>query len=242
MINKKKLLGNPQSVPIVQVDTDLPVLHSDSLSESFLRTHFQNPPAKWYCEDYPVVQLDPGKAMRQAAVLVPIVQTPSSLSIEPELSVLLTRRSAHLRDHAGQISFPGGKVDPSDDTPIVAALRETHEEVGIAPSYVDVLGILPKYRTGTAYDMTPVVGMLKGQPQLKLGENEVTQTFTVPLSFILNPANHRWHEQVLQASDGSGGTWRWLSMEYVYGSERYFIWGATAAILRSLYWFLRAAE
>lgn len=233
----KYLIRNPMEVPVVKVDTDLPALNASQLSEHYLRDRFLYPPQHWH---HDVQDLEPfylQKPLRSAAVLIPIAST---FEGRPELSVLLTQRSMHLKDHAGQISFPGGRLDPQDDSAVTAALRETWEEVGIAPAQVDVLGALPQYLTGTAYEVTPVVGMVPENAPLTLQTDEVAEAFTVPLSFLMTPANHRWHETVLARPDGTPVTRRWLSMDYVKGNRRYFIWGATAAMLRNLYWFLRA--
>jgi len=162
-------------------------------------------------------------ALIPAAVLVPIVLR------QPDLTVLLTQRTAHLRDHAGQISFPGGRREAGDDSPVTTALRETREEVGIDPGQVEVLGCLAEYRTGTGFAITPVVGLVTPPLNLKLDDFEVADVFEPPLEFLLDAANYG--RQRIQYQ----GAWR----EYwaVPWQERY-IWGATAGMLVGLREFL----
>ncbi len=167
--------------------------------------------------------------LRAAAVLVPLV------AAEDGLRVLLTRRTDHLSDHAGQISFPGGRVEDGDGTPERAALREAQEEVGLAPGRVEVLGTLPRYLTITGYDVTPVVALVRPPLALHLDPFEVAEAFEVPLAFLMDPGNH---ERRVVPVDGA--------VRFVYampwqGERRYFIWGATAAMLRNLYAFLAEA-
>jgi 8-oxo-dGTP pyrophosphatase MutT (NUDIX family) len=154
-----------------------------------------------------------------AAVLFPIVLG------ERGTTVLLTRRTEHLRDHPGQISFPGGRVEASDPSPDRTALRETQEEIGLASRHVEIAGFLPEYRTATGYRITPVVGFLTPPFALRPDPSEVVEIFEVPLSFLLDPANHQRHVREYQ-----GKTRDFVAMPY----ERYFIWGATAGIIVSL--------
>ena len=105
-------------------------------------------------------------------------------------SVLLTQRTAHLKDHAGQISFPGGRAEPQDASPADTALRETQEEIGLSPSHIEIFGYLPQYYTGTGFVVTPVVGLLTPPFELQPDPFEVAEIFEVPLSFLLDPANH----------------------------------------------------
>lgn len=162
-------------------------------------------------------------ALIAAAVLVPIVLRPSALTI------LLTQRTAHLRDHAGQVSFPGGRCELEDDSAVATALREAHEEVGLDPVQVEILGMLAEYRTGTGFAVKPVVGLVAPPLNLKLDDFEVEDVFEPPLEFLLQPANFR-REQV---------EYRGSMREYwaVPWQERY-IWGATAGMLVSLREFL----
>jgi 8-oxo-dGTP pyrophosphatase MutT (NUDIX family) len=173
-----------------------------------------------------------GRSPAAAAVLVPLVQRPEGLT------VLLTRRTEHLRDHAGQISFPGGRSEPGDDGPTGTALREAHEEVGLTPAHVDVIGALPVYTTVTHFMVTPVVALVQPRFELALDSFEVAEAFEVPLAWLMNPTHHRRHR-----FEYEGGQRQFLSMPWqstdVDGLPReYFIWGATAAMLRNLYRFL----
>lgn len=163
----------------------------------------------------------------EAAVLVPIVMR------ERGLTVLLTKRTDHLRDHAGQVSFPGGRVEAHDESPMDTALRETLEETGLLPGYVDVLGHLPRYFTGTGFAITPVTGLVKPNFTLSLDTFEVAQVFEVPLSHLTDHRNYRLHEAHLP----DGQSRRYYSVTW----GDYFIWGATAAMLRGLYQVLAEA-
>lgn len=160
----------------------------------------------------------------KAAVLIPLVLK------EEGLSVLLTQRTNHLRDHAGQISFPGGRMDPQDLSPNDTALRESKEEIGLDPKRVEIIGHLPQYLTVSGYSVTPVVGLVQAQAEYVLDEFEVADVFEVPLSFLLDPANH----QVRLWQSEQGGR-RFYSMPY----QNRFIWGATAGMLRNLYHLLK---
>jgi 8-oxo-dGTP pyrophosphatase MutT (NUDIX family) len=169
---------------------------------------------------------------RPAAVLVPLVERPEGLT------VLLTQRTDHLRDHAGQISFPGGGSEPHDESAAATALREAEEEVGLARGHVQVAGELPVYRTVTGFHVTPVLAMVRAPFELRLDPFEVAEAFEVPLSFLMTPAHHRRHVFTFD-----GGQRQFLSMPWqgqgADGSPReYFIWGATAAMLRNLYRYL----
>jgi 8-oxo-dGTP pyrophosphatase MutT (NUDIX family) len=160
-----------------------------------------------------------------AAVLVPLVNRPEGLQ------VLLTQRSADLPDHPGQISFPGGRVEPGDETIAAAALRETAEEVGLPPERVSVLGRLAEYETVTGYRVTPVVGWVEPPFDVTPDPVEVADVFEVPLAFLMNPANQQRQFRMLGA----------LRRDYwaiPYGDR--FIWGATAAMLMILDRTLRA--
>jgi len=163
--------------------------------------------------------LDPA-SLRPAAVLVPLVERTGGLN------VILTRRTEHLRDHAGQISFPGGRIEVDDPSPHRAALREAEEEIGVAPQQVEVVGELPLYSTATGFLVHPVVGFVDPAAGFTACPVEVAEVFEVPLAFILNPDNHRTHEIEFR-----GRTHHAPAMPY--GS--YFIWGATASILLELY-------
>jgi len=154
-----------------------------------------------------------------AAVLFPIVRR------EGRHTVLLTQRTAHLRDHAGQISFPGGRVEPEDLSPTHTALRETEEEIGLSRDHIEILGFLPEYRTGTGFRVTPVVALVLPPFELKPDPFEVAEVFEVPLNFLLDPANHQRHSMHYR-----GALRHFFAMPY----GDYFIWGATAGMIRSL--------
>jgi len=154
-----------------------------------------------------------------AAVLIPIVARASGLT------VLLTQRTAHLRDHAGQVSFPGGRCEPDDPTPRDTALRESHEEVGIRPEQVDVLAMLPDYFTSTGFRVTPVVGLVTPPLNLRLDDFEVAEVFEPPLAYLLDAANYRRERIEYRGAPRSYWAVPW---------QGYFIWGATAGMLVSL--------
>lgn len=165
------------------------------------------------------------EALRPAAVLVPVVKR------ETGLTILLTQRTDHLYDHAGQISFPGGRSEAGDASPEATALRETYEEIGLPHAQVEVLGFLPEYTTVTGYHVTPVVGLVGTPPILSLDTFEVAEAFEVPLAFFLDPGNHQRNTLQYQ-----GRTRYYYAMPY----EQRYIWGATAGMLMNLYAFLTA--
>jgi 8-oxo-dGTP pyrophosphatase MutT (NUDIX family) len=155
-----------------------------------------------------------------AAVLVPIVDHPSGLT------VIFTKRTTHLKAHSGQVSFPGGRAEPDDPTPEFTALREAQEEIGLPIDRVEVLARLPEYRTRTGFRVTPVVGLLTPPLALTPDPREVEEVFEVPLAFLLDPGNHQRETRELQ-----GRTLAYYVMRY--GSRT--IWGATAGMLVNLY-------
>lgn len=216
-----------------------PALSQEHLVADRLKAVFKNPP-DWS----PEVKREPALGQRPAkaaAVLIPIVLRGDQGS-EPH--ILLTQRTMHLSSHAGQIAFPGGKVDAEDSSVEAAALREAQEEVGLAPQFVEILGTLPEYITGTAFHITPVVGLVSPLHKVTPNAFEVEAVFEVPLVFLMNPANHRLHEW-----ERDGVSRQWYSMPYYEpgtftsqpDTER-FIWGATAGMIRNLYRFLLAAN
>jgi 8-oxo-dGTP pyrophosphatase MutT (NUDIX family) len=157
-------------------------------------------------------------ALKPAAVLIPILaRTP--------LTVLLTRRAAHLAHHPGQIAFPGGKIEPSDASPTAAALRESLEEIGLLGACVTPLGFLPTYRTGTGFSIEPLVALIDARFIPTLDPQEVAESFEVPLTFVLAAANYQTHTK----------TWRGVPRQYyAIPYETHYIWGATAGMLRCL--------
>ena len=166
-------------------------------------------------------------AYRPAAVLVPVVNR------EEGLTVMLTQRTDHLHHHPGQISFPGGRVEADDDSPVATALRETEEEVGLHPRHVELLGRLADYHTGTGFRITPIVGLVHPPFELSLDSFEVAEVFEVPLSFLLDPANHRREQMFYRGRDRTYYAMPW---------RHYHIWGATAGMLVALSEFLRRSE
>jgi 8-oxo-dGTP pyrophosphatase MutT (NUDIX family) len=163
-----------------------------------------------------------------ASVLVPIV-------MRDQPTVLLTERTTHLSTHSGQVAFPGGKRDASDTDDAHTALREAHEEIGLEPQWIEVIGQMPTYTTGSQFIITPVVALVDPGHRLKLNAFEVADAFEVPLAFLMNPAHHRRH-----AVDFGGIRREWFSMPYMDGAIERFVWGATAAMLRNFYRFLSA--
>jgi 8-oxo-dGTP pyrophosphatase MutT (NUDIX family) len=168
-------------------------------------------------------RIDQGAVLVAAAVLVPVIVR------ETGATLLLTQRTAHLRDHGGQVSFPGGRSEASDSSPEATALREAEEEVGITASQVEILGRLPEYRTGTGFVITPVVGLVTPPLNLKLDDFEVAEVFEPPLDFLLDSANHQRHSIEVR-----GAMHEYWAMPW----QGYYIWGATAGMLVTLHRFL----
>jgi 8-oxo-dGTP pyrophosphatase MutT (NUDIX family) len=167
----------------------------------------------------PGLQLPPGRVLRPAGVLIAVRTGPSGAEL------ILTKRSSRLKHHPGQIAFPGGKVDPCDDGPIGAALRESWEEVGLPKDRVTVLGTLPQHETVTGFLVTPVLGVVSGDFTPVPEAGEVEEVFTVPLAYVTAPANFRIERRRWR------GEWR---RYYAVPYGPYYIWGATARILRGL--------
>jgi 8-oxo-dGTP pyrophosphatase MutT (NUDIX family) len=198
-------------------------VNTDQLRTALAEIVADTPPGKVaYGED----MFSPSAPTVPAAVLVPFVLTDTP-------GVLLTKRTAHLKKHAGQVSFPGGRIDPGDASPEAAALREAEEEIALDPSRVEVLGRLADHITGTGYRITPVVGLLPPGLPYELSPHEVDAVFELPVSVLLDPrAPQRQRQHV-------NGRWR----EYwVWPHPEHFIWGATAAILVHVAQRLRGLE
>ena len=215
---------DPREVPVHAVDAQLPSpsaasLEPQAIAARFARQHVWTPELR---KEARFVD----RAPAHASVLIALVQ-------RERLNVLLTLRPTHMNSHSGQIAFPGGKADPEDADAVATALREAQEEVGLAPEFVEVIGCLPIYTTGSAFIVTPVVALLRPGFQLQANADEVADIFEVPLDFLMHPANHRHH-----VLDWGGEQRRWLSMPYQDGAIERFIWGATAGMLRNLYRFL----
>ena len=164
-------------------------------------------------------EIAPGSA-KPAAVLVPVVLRPT------EVSLLFTQRATGLRSHAGQISFPGGRIDEGDGSAVEAALREAEEEIGLDRRFVEILGFLDGYRTGTGFNVIPVVALVQPDFALKLDPSEVADAFEVPLRFLMDEANHHKHARPWRGRDR-----HYYAMPY---GERY-IWGATAGMIKNLH-------
>lgn len=225
---------DPRVAQLLGHDEHLPPVHPDRLTREALIQRFRHPPAwqpdieveRWYRAPDPVA----------AAVLVPLI-------MRDQPAVLLTQRTSHLKKHAGQISFPGGRSEPTDADPVATALREAYEEVGLASARVEVLGSMPTYTTGTGFVVTPVVGVIEPAAdeaerlRLQADPSEVDDIFEVPLGFLMDP---RFHQR--RAFDVPGTKLEFFSMPWTspVSDKEYFIWGATAAMLRNLYRFLSA--
>ncbi len=222
----KPISFDPLQVPVIRVDHHLSAVPVQQLTAHALAERFARPPP-WEPElvrERAFMDREPAAA----AVLVGLV-------MRDEPMVLLTQRTAHLSTHSGQIAFAGGKSDPEDADAAATALREAQEEVGLEARHVQVLGQLPIYITGSAFHVTPVVALISPDMTLQPNPFEVAHAFEVPLSFLMNPANHRWH-----CVEHEGVRREWLSMPYQDGEHLRFIWGATAGMLRNLYRFLQA--
>jgi len=217
---------DPRKVPVVRVDTHLPAVDRAELGAAALQQRF-TAPRVWVPEFVEEPRFS-DRTPTPASVLVAVV-------MRDEFMVLLTQRTAHLSSHSGQIAFPGGKQDDTDPDLTSTALREAQEEIGLDAAYVDVLGTLPVYRTGSAYIVTPVVALLRDGFTFRRNVHEVDDIFEVPLAYLMNPANHRHH-----VVDFHGTSREWLSMPYQQGTTERFIWGATASMLRNFYRFLSA--
>lgn len=260
-------IQDPRVVPVIGTDAHLPATPRERLTASALRERFLRADA--FEPEFPGDGgIFPGRSPTQAAVLVPLVQRAEGLQ------VLLTQRTAHLRDHAGQVSFPGGRAEPEDGSPERTALREAQEEIGLDERFVDLIGQLPVYRTVTAYEVTPVVALIRPDFSLRLDAFEVAEAFEVPLEFLMNPAHHQRHAFEFElpvepvepgaiagaAAGAAGGPLKgrrqFLSMPWTgpglavsnadpdvgltsAAPKEFFIWGATAAMLRNLYRFLQ---
>lgn len=217
---------DPLILPIESVAGESP-LAVERMQAEWLRARFANPPS-WTPEINGEQRLRQTVGTpRPAAVLMPIVLRAHGPTL------LFTQRTADLKDHAGQISFPGGRTELSDTSPIDTALRETEEEIGLARSHIEVIGSLPEYFTGTGYRVTPVAGLVQPPFEMLADPREVAEIFEVPLAFLMDGMNHQRRSFELP---GDLGRRTFYTMPY----ERFFIWGATAGMLRNLFHFLRS--
>ena len=220
-----KLLFDPRILPIDAIAGE-PALALERLSADWLRQRFAEQPewAPEAAETSYAVRAD-GSPTTAASVLIALVQRPEGLSL------VLTQRNADLTDHPGQISFPGGRAEAYDASPVETALREAEEEIGLDRTHVEVIGSLPDYYTGTGYRVTPVVALVTPPFTLQADPGEVEEIFEVPLAFLMDGLHH----QRLSVELPSG---RRSFYAMPYGT--YYIWGATAGMLRNLFHFLRA--
>jgi 8-oxo-dGTP pyrophosphatase MutT (NUDIX family) len=219
-----KSLFDPQIIPVESLAGEAAVT-SGQLTADWLRVRFAKPP-EWLPErtDEQLMR-EKDMSPTPASVLLPIVVR------EQGLTLLLTQRTEHLTDHAGQVSFPGGQMEAGDTSAIETALRETEEEVGLDRRHVEVIGTLPDYFTVTGYRITPVVAIVHPPFELCADPFEVAEIFEVPLAFLMDGMNHQ-----RRTADFPDGRRTFYAMPY----DRFFIWGATAGMLRNLFHFLRA--
>lgn len=231
---KRKIITpgfDPQIQPVLPPLSALGSLPEQALNLDFIKAAFSQPVA-WEVEpvfsDAFRIDADALSQVVQAAVLMPLVQRDGGLN------VIFTRRAAHLYDHAGQISFPGGRIEATDANALAAALRETHEEIGVEPHFVQTIGTHPCFLTATGFSMEPVIGLVQPGFVFRPDATEVAEVFEVPLAFLMDPANHHLHRAELPG----GGQRLYYSMPW----GQYFIWGATAALVRNLYHHLAAAH
>lgn len=222
---------DPRQLPLLPAHEAASPLAAAQLQAAFLRQRF----ARDLPHDLQHLQLELperpwlDKPLTPSAVLLPLVQRDT-------LQVLLTQRAASLSNHSGQIAFAGGRIDPTDANAVACALREAREEIGLAPEHIEVLGTLPPYTTGTAFEITPVVALVRPGFTLSLNLAEVDSAFEIALPHLMNPQAH--FQQQAQAGGVQRHWWAMPSTDE-NGQER-FVWGASAGILRSLYQFLRA--
>lgn len=213
-------------MPDLGVDDHLPPVALGHLSPAALRQRFVAHPV-WVPElevEGPYV----GLAQALASVLVPLVS-------RREISVLLTQRTENLTHHPGQIAFPGGRAEHGDADVIATALREAHEEIGLDAAQVEVLGAMPAYATGTGFIVTPVVALLRPDVRVRADPSEVAEVFEVPLRYLMNPAHHHHHTVDVGGVQRHFLSIPWQGLDAQGRPRSYFIWGATAAMLRNLY-------
>jgi len=222
------IIFDPQSAQIESIAGEAAV-DPARLNLDWIRNRFIAPPV-WQPELTDEHRLSSIAQFKNASVLIALVQR------EHGLNLLFTRRTAHLSQHAGQISFPGGRAESDDQDAIETALRETQEEIGLNKSYVEILGKLPDYHTVTGYRVTLVVGAVTAIPPLNSDPNEVDEVFEVPLDFLMDGSVHQRRSILINSAEAQTSKRFFYAMPY----RDYFIWGATAGMLRNLFHFLRA--
>jgi 8-oxo-dGTP pyrophosphatase MutT (NUDIX family) len=231
---KPALIRDPRVVPVSGTDHHLPAVPPERLTLDSVRQRVLAP-SPWEPEfGGDGHRFNTERAPAAASVLIALVDRPQGLQ------VLLTRRTDHLRDHAGQISFAGGRREASDADAVATALREAEEEIGLHARHVQVLGQLPSYTTVTAYVVTPVVALVRPPFELALDAGEVAEAFEVPLAFLMNPAHHHRHAYEVGEVKRHFLSMPWQGPGADGVQREYFIWGATAAMLRNVYRLLAA--
>ncbi len=221
---------NPQTAPVEELAGEA-AIDPTRLTVNWIKKRFEAPPV-WHAEatdEHRLIAARNGE-FSKAAVLVALVERNDGLS------VLFTRRTAHLSQHAGQISFPGGRSETHDVDAIDTALRESEEEIGLDKRAVEILGLLPEYFTVTGYCVTPVVAAIKDLPPLSSDPNEVAEIFEVPLAFLMDGQHHQRRSLMMSPPGQELRKRIFYAMPY----QDHFIWGATAGMLRNLFHFLRA--
>lgn len=220
-----KLAFIPADMPIHSIANEGSVPPT-RLEGEWIRQRLRQPPT-WMPETTDEHLLTSMTTFKTASVLIPLVMR------EAGMSLLLTHRTEHLNNHAGQISFPGGRFEVSDGSSIETALREAQEEIGLDRQHIDVIGTLPLYRTATGYLVTPVIALIQPPFRLTPDPFEVASIFEVPLRFLMDSKNHQ--RRSLELPNGAG-TRTFYAMPY----QEHFIWGATAGMLRNLFHLMRA--
>ena len=220
-----KLPFNPENLELEEI-TGEPAISPESLTPEAIRLRFTNPP-EWIPEIQAEKPLKPAPYWPvPASVLIPMVDR------EDELHVLMTRRTDHLHHHPGQISFPGGRADEEDASAVDTALRETEEEIGLERQHIEVIGTLPDHIIATGYQVKPFVSIVQPRFELVPDPFEVAEVMEIPLSHLMNGQHHQRRS----------GEFPRLGHRTFYAIpyQHHFIWGATAAMLRNLFHFLRA--
>jgi 8-oxo-dGTP pyrophosphatase MutT (NUDIX family) len=220
-----KLIFNPEDLPIHSIANEeaIPQLR---LSAEAVRQRIEQPPI-WTPETTDEHVLSQISTYKRASVLIALVQR------EQGLTMILTQRAAHLNNHAGQISFPGGRFEETDRSLEETAIREAEEEIGLERRHIHIIGKLPQYRTVTGFDVTPVISLVQPPFELLADPFEVASVFEVPLDFLMDAKNHQ--RRSFELPDGAGSR-----TFYAIPYQQHFIWGATAGMLRNLFHLLRA--